>query len=338
MADQIPQAIPTIVHRVEDHSLHLSSQATPSPSPTQYLIAVDSTTFTNGELFWPEPNSLKDPIPGFDLAGIVLATPTEVATHGITYFQPGTRVYGLTSFSRHGNARGITVAEHKELAQVPDSLELSLAASIPLSALTAWQALFDQAGLQPQEGANTGKRVLVTAASGGVGIWLVQIASWAGAYVVGTCSTSNTAFVKSLGAAEVLDHKTIKLSQWVAEDPDSRPFDIVIDCVGGEASSGSIEEAWTLCKAGGVVNCIAQPPGPKKPSHGVADGVRSFWFIVDPNGKQLEVLGKLVVEGRIKPVVDSVTPLENWDVAWNRVNSGHARGKVVLKIDGTGNE
>ena len=338
MAGQIPQTTPTILHRVEDHSLQLSSQATPIPSPTQYLIAVNSTTFTNGELLWPEPNSLKDPIPGFDLAGTVLATPTEVAANGTTYFQPGTRVYGLTSFSRHGNARGITVAEHKELAQVPESLELFRAASIPLSALTAWQALFDHAELQPQEGANAGKRVLITAASGGVGIWLIQLASWVGAYVVGTCSPNNTAFVRSLGAAEVIDYKTIRLSQWVAENPDNRRFDVIIDCVGGEASTGSIKEAWTLCKAGGMVNCIAQPPGPNKPSHGVADGVRSFWFIVDPNGKQLEALGKLVVEGKIKPVVDSVTPLENWDIAWKRVNSGHARGKVVLKVDGTGNE
>jgi NADPH:quinone reductase-like Zn-dependent oxidoreductase len=123
------------------------------------------------------------------------------------------------------------------------------------------------------------------------------------------------------------------LSDWVAEDPVARRFDVVIDCVGGDGAGESIAESWTFAKAGGVVISIAQPPDITKPSQGVEDGVKSVWFIVDPNGKQLETLGKLVVEGTITPVIDSVTSLRDWGSAWERVSSGHARGKVVLTVD-----
>jgi len=317
----------SLIHEKKDHSLTLSSHPTPIPSPSQYLISVHATTFTNGELLWAEPNDLTNPIPGFDFAGTVIAIPAKIAA-GTTAFPPGTRVYGLTSFSRHGNARGITVAEPSELAQIPTGLDFSDAASIPLSALTAWQALFDHAGLKPLEGANSGKRVLVTAASGGVGIWMVQMASWAGAHVTGTCGSGNVEFVMSLGAREVLDYSTVNLSEWVAENPPEREFDLVLDCVGGK----SIGEAWRVAKSGGVVNSIAKPPDLEKPTRAVEDGVRSFWFVVKPSGSQLDTLGKLIVEHKIRPVIDSVWNMQAYRDAWNRVVGGHVRGKVVLTV------
>jgi NADPH:quinone reductase-like Zn-dependent oxidoreductase len=317
----------SLVHDRKDHSLSLSHLPAPLPGPSQYLISVYATTFTNGELLWTEPNKLAHPVPGFDLAGKVVEVPKVPAT-GTTVYPLGTAVYGLTSFSRRGNARNHTVADSSELSQIPNDLTYITAASVPLSALTAWQALFDHAGLKPVEGANPGKRVLVTAASGGVGIWMVQLATWAGAHVTGTCGSGNIDYVMSLGAREVLDYRTVKLSEWVAVNPSKKKFDIVLDCVGGK----SIEEAWRVAKAGGVVNSIAKPPDLEKPTQGVEDDVRSFWFVVKPNGPQLDTIGKLIMERKIKPVVDSVWNLEDYRNAWKRVADGHVRGKVVLTI------
>jgi NADPH:quinone reductase-like Zn-dependent oxidoreductase len=164
---------PSVIHNTADHSLSLQHVPVVKPAPAEYLIQVHATTFTAGELDWPEPNALTNPIPGFDLAGTVIKVPDAPPSDNTSYFPPGTRVYGLTSFSRHGNARTVTVATHSELSVIPESLGFNVAASIPLSALTAWQALFDHAGLKSSAKSNAGTRVLVTAASGGVGIWAV---------------------------------------------------------------------------------------------------------------------------------------------------------------------
>ncbi|KAF2666661.1 zinc-binding oxidoreductase [Microthyrium microscopicum] len=322
-----PKVVKTVLHEPKDHTLTLLEHPAPRPTSSQYLIRVYSTTFTAGELEWPEPNALKNPIPGFDLAGEVIHTPNSTPPEGVSWFPTGARVYGLTSFSRHGNARSITVAEHSELHEIPDGMDLNTAASIPLSALTAWQALFVHAGLKPIADANSDKRVLVTAASGGVGIWVTQLASWAGAIVVGTCSSKNADFVKSLGADRVLDYTTQNLSAFIQEDP-ARQFDIIIDCVGGK----TLEEAWTLVKENGFITSIALPPDLKKPSTGVNVGVKSKWFIVEPSGEQLGELGELIQHKTIKPQVDSIWSLEQYQQAWNRVKNGHVSGKVVIQV------
>jgi NADPH:quinone reductase-like Zn-dependent oxidoreductase len=319
--------IPVIVHNVQDHSLSLSYQATPSPSSSQYLIKVHATTLTAGELQWPEPNALKDPIPGFDLSGTIMETPEDPPTGDTKYYPIGTRVYGLTSFSRHGNARLLTVAEHSEIAPIPEGISFDTAASIPLSALTAWQALFDHAKLRAEKGTNADKRILVTAASGGVGIWLVQLASWAGAHVTGTCGTDNMGFVKGLGATEVLNYRMTDIVEWVGTNED-KMFDIVVDCVGGS----TLSQVWTIVKPNGVVTSIALPPDIMKPEEGVNENVRSFWFIVEPNSKQLQTLGDLVATKVISPKVDSIWRFTNFESAMERVSKGHVTGKVVLNI------
>jgi NADPH:quinone reductase-like Zn-dependent oxidoreductase len=319
--------IPIIIHNVKDHSLRLSHQASPSPSGSQYLIKVHATTFTAGELQWPEPNSLKDPIPGFDLAGTVLAIPKDPPTRDTQYYPIRTAVYGLTSFSRHGNARQLAVAEHSEIATIPQALSFDIAASIPLSALTAWQALFDHANLRPEKGANADKRILITAASGGVGIWLVQLANWAGAHITGTCGTGNVEFVKCLGAADVLDYKTTDIVEWMGSDA-GKLFDIVVDYVRGS----TLSQVWTLAKPGGVVTSIALPPDIMKPNGGVRGNVRSFWFIVEPSSNQLQILGDLVSRKIIAPKVDSIWEFEHFQQAIQRVYDGHVSGKVVLTV------
>jgi NADPH:quinone reductase-like Zn-dependent oxidoreductase len=325
-----PTPIPTIIHDKTTHSLSLQDYAVPVPTSNQYLIEVHSTTFTAGELDWPEPNALVDPIPGFDLSGTVITTPSNLPKSGVQYYAPGTRVYGLTSFARHGNARAVTVAEHNELSIIPEVLDFNTAASMPLSALTAWQALFDHAGLVPREGANAGKHLLVTAASGGVGIWLTQLAAWSGVHVTGTCSSSNSAMVKLLGAKEVLNYANTNLSEWVIKKNSDRQFDIVIDCVGGK----TLEQAWRVVRDVGVLTSIttAVKPNPERPAGIGKDNVKAFWFIVEPNGSQLAAIATLVAEEKIRPQIDSVWKLSAYQEAWQKVKSGHVSGKVVLQV------
>src|SRR5579871_6490453 len=179
--ETIPSKILTLLSEPKSHTLTLKDHDSPQPSSTQYLIQVHATSVTSGELLWDEPNSFPDPIPGHDLAGTIIQVPT----NGIVdpQFKPGDRVYALTSFYRQGNARSLTVAEEEELALIPKGLGFEDAASVPLSALSAMQ------GFEKVQGGLEGKKVLVTGASGAVGVWAVQVARRSGAEaVVGVCS------------------------------------------------------------------------------------------------------------------------------------------------------
>lgn len=318
-----PETIRTLLHNTKTHELSLTSLPAPS-DPQLILLKVHTTSLTSGELLWTEALHPDTPVPGFDVAGTVISAPSN------SKFKLGDSVYALTSFSRAGAARELQLALETELALKPASLSWEEAASVPLSALTAWQCLFVHGGLkEPNEDeAAKGVRVLITAASGGVGVWVVQLARLAGAYVVATCGPSNVKFVHGLGADEVLDYSKTNLKEWVAEDLENRRFDVVIDCKGGDV----LEEAWTAVKSGGFFDSVAEPVDKAKPTKGVADGIRTKWFIVEQDGEQLAKISSLIETGKVKAVLDSVFALDDWEKAFERLNGGHARGKVVLKI------
>ena len=302
----------------------------PPPTPAQYsecyIIRSKAAALTRAELTWPEPLSPDIPVPGFDLAGEIISVPTD---KGEWKFKPGDDIYALTTFSWKGNARETSIGHESELALKPKNLSWEEAASVPLSALSAYEALFVHGKLHaPIAGNNSGKRVLVTAASGGVGVWGVQLAHEAGLEVVGTCGTSNVDFVKSLGADTVLDYKKTNLLEWVSEDIDARGFDVILDCIGGQ----TLIDAWKCARKGGKVISVAEPPDPKKPSDGVAEAVEGVWFIVRPNGAALAEVTTLIEKGRCRPVVDSVYALEDFAEAFERLEGGHAKGKVILKV------
>lgn len=194
--------------------------------------------------------------------------------------------------------------------------------------MTAWQALFEQAGIGSLEsGAWKGKRVLVTAASGGVGAWVVQLAKLAGASVVGTCGPDNLGFVRGLGADEVLDYRSVDLKSWVAADG-GRKVDVVVDCIGRKA----LADAWWALREGGIVMSIFQPPGDMRPQGCETKDVKEVFFIMEPVGEHLEAITRLVEEGKCRGFVDSVWPLELFQEAFKRVESGHARGKVIIDL------
>ncbi|RDW70561.1 NADP-dependent oxidoreductase [Aspergillus mulundensis] len=256
-----------------------------------------------------------------DVAGTVITAPPH------SPFAPGSQVYARTSYWRPGDARDYTVATGDELALRPPNLSWVESAAVPLSAETAWQALFVQAGIGGfGDRAWEGKRVLVTAASGGVGVWLVQIGALSGATVIGTCSGRNAEFVRGLGAAEVLDYRTVDFKSWGGKE--GNQVDLVVDCVGGKA----LEDAWWTLKEGGTILGIVQPPGQRRPGGLEVKNVVDKFFIMTPSGKDLQEVTKLIEQRKAWPVVDSVWALEQFEHGYARLESGHARGKVVFDL------
>lgn len=202
------------------------------------------------------------------------------------------------------------------MALKPLNLSHQESAAIPLSILTAWQALVVHGGLI------AGQSVLILGAAGGVGSLAVQLAVWKGARVTGTCSEGKVDYVKSLGAHEVVDYN---------KGEAGLDFDIVLDCVGGKTQ----DEGFEHIKEGGILITVSEEVREKGKTR--LPKVRSKFFIVDPNGKQLEEMRPLIEN--IKNVVGSVYALKDGAAAFEELEKGHSRGKTVLMvIDGESGE
>ncbi|EXM16639.1 Polyketide synthase, enoylreductase domain [Fusarium oxysporum f. sp. vasinfectum] len=331
MADTtIPPDAEALVYDKATRSLVVKTLPVPKATgPEDHLLRVHAVALTNGELAWPEPLEFPDPVPGYELAATVITAPPK------SPFTPGTEVYARTNFERLGSARPFSIATTAELGHKPANLSWEEAATVPLSALTAWQALFVHGGLVAPDfqdldevrAKNAGRRVLITAAAGGVGLWLVQLARLAGAYVIGTCGSANVDFVIELGAHEVLDYGTTNLATWAGEDPTARKFDLGLDCVG----QTTLEQVWSVTRSGGKVISIVDEPGKAKPTTVDAD-VNSLFFIVEANSEQLDRISKLIEAGTCKAFVDSVFDLRDGAKAMEKLNGRRLRGKVVLRI------
>lgn len=286
----------------------------PHPGPGEVLVHVYAAGIIAPELTWPATYQTKEgnkralPIPGHDLSGVVV----EVGA-GVTDIAEGSAVYALTAFDRDGAAAEYAIALPSELAPKPRSLDHVQAAAVPLTALTAWQAFFDHAGLL------AGQTVLIHGAAGGVGVFAVQLARWAGAHVIGTASARNRDFLRELGADEIIDYTTTRFEEMVHN------VDLVLDTVGGD----TLERSWKVVKKGGVLISVASPPSPEAEQ---TYGVRPIWFIVEPNREQLIQLGALIDAGRIQPIIDTVFPLPQARQAYEQGARKHARGKIVLRV------
>lgn len=307
--------------------IHDNPVPTPDFSANEHLIRVHTTAITNGELLWTKNFQLPEPyattkilVPCNDVAGTVVSAPPS------SLFQPGTEVYARASYLRTGCARPYTILLTEEMAKRPQSLSWAESAAVPMSAETAWQALFAHAGLEAKKGVGAkGKRVFVTAASGGVGVWVVQLAKWAGAEVVGTCRGANVDWVRSLGADEVVDHSKVDVKQWAAQE--GKRADVVIDCIGRDA----LESAWWAVKEGGTIISIFQPPDEKKPRDAPKVD-KSLFFVMYSDGAQLREVTALIDQGIGKPALDSVFALDDYQAAFEKVASGKTKGKVVLDL------
>jgi NADPH:quinone reductase-like Zn-dependent oxidoreductase len=291
----------------------------PHPGPGEVLVRVYASGIIATELTWDETyqtasgHSRSFPIPGHDVSGVV-----EEIGPGVTTLARGSEVYALTAFDRDGAEAEYTIALPSELAPKPGSLNYIQAAAVPLSALTAWQALFDHAHLVE------GQTILIHAAAGGVGIFAVQLARLAGAQVIATASAHNHDFLRELGANEVIDYTTTRFEEVVHD------VDLVFDLVGGD----TLQRSWQVVKQGGVLVSVVSP----RPSFEEAKvrKVRPIWFVVEPNRDQLIQIGTLIDTGRIQPIIETVFPLSQARKAYEQGARGHTRGKIVLHVGSNG--
>jgi NADPH:quinone reductase-like Zn-dependent oxidoreductase len=296
---------------------HLAYEDAPQPHPgvEEVLVRVYATGVIANELKWDETYQTKAgspralPIPGRDLSGVV-----EAVGHGVTEPAKGDEVYAMLDYCCDGAEAEFTIALPNELAPKPRTLDHVQAAAVPLTALTAWQALFVHARLA------AGQTILIHGAAGGVGVFAVQLARWAGAQVIATASQRNRDFLCELGANEIIDYTTTRFEEVV------QGVDFVFDTVGGD----TLHRSWQVVKPGGVLASVVSP----RPSFAEAQAynVRPVWFVVQPNREQLVRIGALIDEGKVRPIIDTVLPLSQARQAYEQGAKGHTRGKIVLRV------
>lgn len=240
---------------------------------------------------------------GADFAGTVEEIGLE-----ITKLKKDDEVYGKILVGCYAE---YVIVKETELGRKPNNLDYNEAAAIPMGALTSWQAIFETAKLE------SGQKILIHAASGGVGSMAVQLAKAKGAYVIGTASAKNEKFVKNLGANEFVDY-TKTNSEEVVKD-----VDVVFDTVGG----ATLERSYQVLKKGGFLVTIVE-----KPSQELAEkhSVTAQHIASQPNPKQFEEITQLIEQNKIKPYVEKVFSLSEAKEAQILSKEGHTRGKLIL--------
>lgn len=252
---------------------------------------------------------------GNDFSGIVEEAP--YAAHPL---QPGTEVYGMGTVPRMSGAYAEYVSVNTlSVVKKPSTLSHVEAAAVPLAALTAWGMVVETAK------AHEGQRMLIHAGAGGVGHFAVQFASYFGAHVIATGSARNMSWLRELGAAEVLDYTAERF------DDVLDPVDTVIDLIGNVVDDTGSRSLRVLRPGGLIVNA----PGGSWPTlreDAAAAGVRATGFQVAPDGSTLAVISRLLESGAVKVYVDRVFDLADAGEAHRAIESGHTRGKLVLKV------
>ncbi|MGB8420291.1 NADPH:quinone reductase [Burkholderia sp. GAS332] len=269
---------------------------------------------------------------GNDLAGVVVRAGSRVRQ-----FQPGDEVYARPDADRIGTFAEFISIKETSLAHKPKNLSMEEAASIPLIGLTAWQALIEMAKLKK------GQKVLIHAGSGGVGAFAIQLAKHVGATVATTTSTANVDWVKGLGADIVIDYRKNDFEKILKD------YDVVLNSLGNDTLKKSLQ----VLKPGGRLISISGPPDPAfAKEHGASSFLRlvmrllsyrirksakrrrvnySFLFM-KASGKQLREIATLIESGAIRPVVERIFPFESTKEAMAYVETGRAKGKVVVKV------
>ncbi|MGM4913652.1 NADP-dependent oxidoreductase [Rhizobium sp. 768_B6_N1_8] len=269
---------------------------------------------------------------GNDVAGIVVRVGANVRQ-----FKPGDEVYARPGQDRIGTFAEYIAIDAADVALKPANLNMEEAASIPLVALTAWQVLVERAKLQK------GQRILIHAGSGGVGTVAIQLAKHLGAHVATTTSTANIDLVKSLGADVVVDYKKDDFEKVL------KGYDVVLNSLGKD----TLEKSLAVLKPGGRLISISGPPDPdfarengsgwplRQVMRLLSSGIRrkskrrgiaySFLFMT-ANGAQLGKITSLIEAGAIRPVIDLAFPFEKTNEALDYVETGRAKGKVVIAV------
>lgn len=281
----------------------------PEPPTGDVLIAVRGCGFTPNELEWSATwidragRSRTPSVPGHEVSGIVVAV-----GFGTSGFSVGEEVYGLTDSYRDGAAAEYVSVDARNIARKPGSIDHLQAASLPQTALTAWQALFVHGGLE------TGQTVVVHGAGGAVGSVAAQLARNAGATVIGTGLTEVRAVALDHGVSTFIDLQDGPFEQATGV------VDLVFDTIGGDILTRSA----SIVKPGGALVSIVAPP-PDEPAGG-----RSLFFVVEADRSQLQHLASMVDAGELRPHVGAVYPAAEGREAFEAKRRG-IPGKVVLQ-------
>jgi NADPH:quinone reductase-like Zn-dependent oxidoreductase len=275
---------------------------TPGHGAGEALVSVHAAAITRDELDWPVDRL--PATPSYEFSGVVAAIGTDVDNVSI-----GEPVFALSGFDRDGAAADYTVVPAAVLAPKPRTLGHVESAAIPLAALSAWQALFDNGRLAE------GERVLVHGATGGVGHFAVQLAKWRGSRVIAPVSSANVETARELGADQVIDISEARFEDVVD------PVDLVFDTVGGDR----LERSPAVIRRGGRLVSLAEEP-PREAA------ISTAYFVVEPSREQLVELATLADGGDLRPAIDTVFPLADAREAFERSLSHAGRGKIVLRV------
>ncbi|KAK6940486.1 Alcohol dehydrogenase, N-terminal [Dillenia turbinata] len=262
-------------------------------------------------------------IPATDVAGEVVAVGSRVKN-----FKPGDKVVTVLGHASGGGLAEFVVSKEKMTVIRPPEVSAAEGAGLPVAGLTAHQALTQSAGVN-LEGSGPQKNILITAASGGVGLYAVQLAKLGNTHVTATCGARNIELVKSLGADEVLDYKTPDGA--ALRSPSGKKYDAVIHCATG-ISWSTFEP--NLSATGKVIDIT---PGPGAM---LTFAVKKLTFskkqlvplLMIPKGENLAYLVNLVKEGKLKTIIDSKHPLSKAEDAWAKSIDGHATGKIIVEL------
>jgi NADPH:quinone reductase-like Zn-dependent oxidoreductase len=243
---------------------------------------------------------------GHEFSGVI-----ESAGPNVTGFRAGEEVFGLNDWFTNGAQAEYCVVDESGLARKPKSLNHTEAAVVPISALTAWQGLFEKGNLQ------RGQRVLIHGAAGGVGTFAVQMARWRGARVIATASSGNLDFVRALGADQLIDYRKTRFEDVICD------VEVVFDPVGGE----TLDRSWKVLKPGGTVVTVATASGQSSESR-----VRDAFMIVRADGAQLAEIGSMIDAGELRVFLQQTFELAEAREAYARARQGGMRGKVALRV------
>ena len=288
--------------------MKLAERPEPQPAINDVLVEVHAAGFVNTELTWPSTwadrldRDRTPTIPGHELAGVVTAL-----GYGATGLSIGQRVFGLADWYRDGTLAEYVAVEARNLAPLPDDVDFTVGASLPISGLTAWQGLFDHGRLQK------GQRVIAHGAAGAVGAMVTQLAHEFGAHVIGTGRARDRQVAFDLGANEFVDLDNERLE-------DVGEVDLVFDLIGGDIGKRSAR----LVRAGGaivsVVGPVEEPP---------ADG-RAIDFVVEADRAQLGEIVQRVRDGRLRTNIGTVATLDDAVATFNSIE--RKPGKTIIRV------
>jgi NADPH:quinone reductase-like Zn-dependent oxidoreductase len=288
--------------------LTLTDRADPAPAINDVVVRIHASGFVSTELGWSSTwtdraaRHRAPSIPGHELAGVVTAL-----GYGTTGLSVGQRVFGLADWHRDGTLAEYVAIEARNLAPLPGDVDFNVAASLPISALTAWQGLFQHGGLQ------AGQSILAHGAAGAVGTMVTQLAREAGAYVIGTGRARDREKALDFGAHEFVDLDSDALE-------DVGEVDLVFDVIGGELQKRS---AGLIRDGGAIVSVVG--PVEARPANG-----RAVDFVVEADRAQLGEIVQRVRDGRLRTNIGTTAALDDAVAALN--STERRQGKTIIVI------